>query len=395
MVEPLYKLGEVWIGTRGKSPNLYRYWWDAERGCTRRASLGTADLEEAKQALKEWYAREHLPEDETPEAIPLATVLRIYYEEHAMNIPSHDAARIALNLWLDYFGDKSLDDATKPKAIDGFIDWLLKSGRSANYTNRVLSSGRAAINRAWKKGMITRAPFIREEKVGDVPPKGRPLSMDEMRALYHLADTDYLKRFILWMAGTAARPDAIYELHHAQIDLEHDLIQLNPTGRAQTKKYRPTVKLPPTLRKEMGKGPWLLMYRSKRLQSVKAAWRRVREAAGLDEAVQPYSIRHTMARHMRASSVPAWEVSAQLGHKQPGFSITEIYAPFDPAYLAHSVKVLDNYLKELMIPVSKRPLTLPQRCQPEDGTHGPNGAKSLKRMVGGTRFELVTPTMST
>ena len=244
-------------------------------------------------------------------------------------------------------------------------------------------------------GMITHALYIKEVKVGHVPPKGRPLSMDERRALYHLADKDYLKRFILWMTGTAARPDAIVELHHTQIDLEHNLVLLNPPGREQTKKYRPTVKLPPTLRDHMGDGPWLIMFKNKRIQDVKAAWRRARAACELDAAVQPYSIRHTMARHMRASSVPAWEVSAQLGHKQPGMSITEVYAPFDTTYLATSSRILDNYLKELLISPEDKPLTLPQRCHSEGDEGAANGAKSLKTMVGGTRFELVTPTMST
>ena len=393
--DPLYKLAEYWIPGRNGTDTIYRYWWDAEHGRTRRASLRTVDLEEAKQRLKDWYTRNHHPEQQEPESVPLATVLSIYYEEHAMDLPSHDQARIALNLWLDFFGEASVADATKAKEIDKFIAWLEKPGRSANYVNRVLSSGRAAINRAWKTGMITSAPFIREVKLGYVPPKGRPLALDEMRALYHLADKDYLKRFILWMVGTAARPDAIYELHHSQIDLEHGLVQLNPTGRAQTKKYRPTVKLPDTLRDHMGKGPFLLMYGENRLKSVKAAWRRVRAATGLDDAVQPYSIRHTMARHLRASSVPAWEVSAQLGHKQPGMSITEVYAPFDPAYLATSVNMLDNYLKELVISACERPLTLPERCQSEVGKSGPEGSKSLKTMVGGTGIEPVTPTMST
>lgn len=40
-----------------------------------------------------------------------------------------------------------------------------------------------------------------------------------------------------------------------------------------------------------------------------------------------------MARHMRRSSVPAWETAAQLGRKTRGISTIEIYAPFDPSYL--------------------------------------------------------------
>ncbi|MEE4378229.1 MAG: hypothetical protein V2J55_12075 [Candidatus Competibacteraceae bacterium] len=57
----------------------------------------------------------------------------------------------------------------------------------------------------------------------------------------------------------------------------------------------------------------------------------------------PYSLRHTLTRWLRSQSVPAWEVAAQLGHRAPGTSTTEIYAPFDPAYLTQAVRAIDAY----------------------------------------------------
>jgi integrase len=55
----------------------------------------------------------------------------------------------------------------------------------------------------------------------------------------------------------------------------------------------------------------------------------MRQEAGLDERVHPYSIRHTVARRMRQSGVPAWEVAAQLGHKSRDYRTTELYAAFE------------------------------------------------------------------
>ena len=54
-----------------------------------------------------------------------------------------------------------------------------------------------------------------------------------------------------------------------------------------------------------------------------------------------------MARWLRKQSVPAWEVAAQLGHRRPGMTITEIYAPYDPAYLSASTKAIDAFFGEL------------------------------------------------
>ena len=396
-IEPTYRLDAYWIAKRPNSETYYRFWYDPSTGNTRRASLGTRCFETAKQTLKVWFARNHLPGNEATENVPLSTVLRLYYEEHAMDLPSHEAVRIALTKWLDYFQEQSVAQAIKPQSIDRFIVVMEKRKYAPNYINRILAAGRAAINRAYKQGILQSAPYIKEVKVGYVPPKGRPLDPDEMRAIYHLSDTDYLKQFVLWMAGTVARPAAIYDLIHNRIDLEHDLVILNPIGRAQNKKYRPTVKLPATLKEHMGEGPFLLMKNGRNIRSVKSAWRRMRKATGFGLDVTPYSIRHTMARHLRICGVPAWEVSAQLGHKQSGMSTTEIYAPFDPAYLTNAVVALDNYLKDILISPDEKPVSCPLHVQCQNLENPCDGicvCKKNEKMVVDTRIELVTPAMS-
>ena len=73
----------------------------------------------------------------------------------------------------------------------------------------------------------------------------------------------------------------------------------------------------------------------------------MRQAAGLDEDVNPYSIRHTIARWMRQNGVPAWEVAAQLGHKSRDYRTTELYAAFDPAYLSNAVQAIDLLFEKL------------------------------------------------
>lgn len=53
-------------------------------------------------------------------------------------------------------------------------------------------------------------------------------------------------------------------------------------------------------------------------------------------------------RLLRAQSVPAWEVAAQLGHKQKSVSTTEVYASLDPACLSNSVVAIDDLLSQVM-----------------------------------------------
>ena len=390
-VEPAFRIGEYWLGQRKGSTVWYRLWYDTNSKSTRRASLGTSDFEEAKIRLSEWIVLNKEPELGSPASVLLSDVIRIYYEEHGRNIVSHEAARLNLTHWLEFFSpETTIEDATRPQQIDKFIAELRKGDRSNAYINRILVTGRAAINRAWKQGMLTTAPYIKSLPVEAARPKGRPMDMEELRLFYHTAKSDHVRAFMLWALGTAARPQAVLDLHSGRIDVDRGLIELNPIGRTQTKKHRPTVKLPPVLKDHVKEG-FQVTYRGKPVLEMKTAWRNQRKKVGFGQDVQPYSMRHTMARHLRASGVPAWEVAAQLGHKKREMSITEVYAPFDPSYLAQSVVAIDEFLRELLIPPSERPLmSWPNRGQSDSE----DLSKSLNSLERAMRFELTTPTLA-
>jgi integrase len=218
----------------------------------------------------------------------------------------------------------------------------------------VLTVGKSALNWAHKRGEIEQVPYIQLVKVPKPEPKGRPLEIDEVATLFRLARKEHVRVFMAFMLGTAARTSAVLELTLDQIDTANGLINLNPTGRTQTKKYRPTVKLPDQLMEyAVARGSAtpqvseLVHFNGKPVKSIKTAWSKMRAESGLEGNIQTYSLRHTMARWMRMRSVPAWETAAQLGHKMPNFSTTEIYAPFDPAYLSKSKQALDDFLGEV------------------------------------------------
>ncbi|MEO1337933.1 MAG: tyrosine-type recombinase/integrase [Myxococcota bacterium] len=306
--------------------------------------------------MSEWYVAEHTPVDEDPDDVLLTELIRIYYEEHGQHVRSHETIRLNLTTWLDYFPeDATVSSAAKPASIDKFVKHLKAEGKGASYINRILTTGRAAINRAWKTDLIKSAPFIRSLETEEADPKGCPMDMNELRLFYHSSETPHLKSFVLWALGTAARPEAVLDLHSNFIDLKHGLVTLNPPQRKQTKKYRPTVKLPDSLQPFIVEG-YQVSYRGKPCSGIKTAWRNHRQRCGFDGQINPYSLRHTIARHLRASGVAAWEVAAQLGHKRKDLSTTEIYAPFDPSYLSEAVAAIDLFLQELLISPDERPL---------------------------------------
>lgn len=279
----------------------------------------------------------------------IAQALVNYWEDHGKHLPSAPSIKISSRYCVEYWNNKTVADLRGRREQDAFHAWLREKGLSDASINRTVMVLKAGLNRAWSNGEIIGVPKLFSLTVTNSSPRGRPLEVEEVKKLLGNANNDYLRHFILLIIGTASRPDAILDLERSQCDLERGLINLQPSWRKPTKKRRPTVRIPEHLRSiiEGTDEGHFITYRNKPVKSLKGAWRNMRNKAGLDKAVNPYSLRHTIARHLRASGVDSWQVSQQLGHAKQGLSITEVYASADPAYLKESVDAIDEYLEQL------------------------------------------------
>ena len=352
-----FQIGEWWLSQRSGSPAWYATCYDTAAQRTRRVSLGTDDFEQARQKLLERYLEQHRPQNEPVEAVALADVLLDYYKSHGSEVRSAGSVRTSCGYWVEFFGEASIAEATKPQQLEAFVAHLGAQGFATAYIQRILGVGKAALQRAWRRGEIGGVPYIPGVKVDYCEPLGRPLKIAELARLLQEAP-DHLRLMLMILIGTACRPEAALELTGAQLDFDDLLIDLNPRGRKQTKKFRPVVKMPDTLATALANAPSgrLVTFRGQPVKKINKAWRGMRQAAGLDEEVNPYSIRHTVARWMRQNGVPAWEVAAQLGHKSRDYRTTELYAAFDPAYLQNAVRAIDllfDKLRASFAPVDK------------------------------------------
>lgn len=351
-----FQVGDYWLSQREGSPAWYRTSYDAKTRRTNRTSLGTEDIEQAKQSLAEWFLLNRQPVNEKPQEALLADVLRRYYTEHGSKSRSKDQARVGTNHWLDFWKTATVDDIRDIKRQEEFHQFLFDRGLSASGVNRIITVGKAALNRAWKRGELQQPPYISRVKEGAAEPRGRPMTVEELRRLYANA-SPHLQTFIRWMLGTAARPEAILTLTDKQVSWEDMTIKLNPEGRVQNKKRRPVIRLPVALAGETFEG-FLIQYKGKPLANIKTAWKRARERAGLDEACKPYSLRHTASKWMRKHGVAMDEVGQQIGHREKGNAVTAIYTADDPAYLHKASKAL-GVLVETAILQSKKEACAP------------------------------------
>lgn len=277
---------------------------------------------------------------------PLNEVILAYYHGHAIKTRANLRIKSQLSHILPFFEGVSVVDGCKPDNIERFTQKMLGMGLKSSYINNILTIVKAAVNRAYKRGELTHAPFVGMLKQAQGEPKGRPLSVDEIATLF-LTASPHVKTMIMLGIGTGARPEAICDLTWAQIDFDIGVIDLNPQGRVQTGKYRPVVKLPPSL------ADWLctlsrpcdavVQFRGRSTHRYHNAWQLSKKRAGLSGVVSPYSLRHSVARWLRSKGVPAWETAAQLGHPAgPRLSITERYTSHSPDYLVNACAALDE-----------------------------------------------------
>jgi integrase len=311
-------------------------------------------------------------------------VLERYLVRHGTTIPSKDTAKRAVALWKAYWGDQMVSDLTVD-AQEAFVAWLrvqmTKSGPySEGYVRRILGVGKAALNRAFKRQEIAEVPWIELPAIGE--PYPHTATLDQLAAFLNAIPlTSNLWPYCMIRLNTGCRDDAARGLQPFQVDFVSGIVRLNPPGRVQTKKYRPDVPLTDCLRDQLSsvaaKGHYVHWY-GKPVKSVRRGWGVARRAAELPTWFIPKILRHTVATELRRRGVPPWEVSGLLGHRKAGTS--EIYAKFDPHYLGSARLALDAMLGELARKVPR--------------LRGQSGVSPSRKVVGGTRIELVTPTMS-
>ena len=350
-----YTVGDFWLSKRKGREVWYITWYEAGTRQVRFKSCRTTDVRKAKQLINDHFIQNQNISDQD-DSILLDVLLLRYWHKHGSKVPSADVVKYSLNHWTTFFKERPLN-AINPQSIDDFIDSLIGQNLSNGSINRILSDGRAAINRAHKYGEIKTAPFIK------ALPKGESFkfraSAEMIGQFFDAMVSDQLFKYVLIRLCTVCRNDAAMDLVKSQADMASDLIDLNPVGREQTKKHRPTIPLAPTLKYWLKQ--WdepLLAYRGQKIKSIRQAWRKTRIRAGLPEQFIPKVLRHTVATEIRRQGVPQWELAGMLGHTTR--TTTENYAIYDPNYLSGCIDAIEGFLvqiqrhtKKVIIPTTK------------------------------------------
>lgn len=222
--------------------------------------------------------------DQAPSDVLLSTVLTRYMHQHGDALASKDSASRGADLWNEFFGPAAtVADVTIPRQ-ENFLKWLADREYSDGYVRRMLGVGKSAMNRAWKRGEITQVPFVEMPPVGEAYP--HYATRNQIVRLLNADMPDHIWAYFLVRLCTACRGDAARDLQRFQIDVDAGLVQLNPAGRRQTKKYRPTVPMLPPLAaylKTAKPEAYLVHWHGAPIKSIKTTWRKLRKRALLPD----------------------------------------------------------------------------------------------------------------
>jgi hypothetical protein len=143
-VRAVFELGGYWVSTIPGRKCLYAFWSDPRDGGTRRQSLGTEDLREAKIKLAEMALQRSPATNKTP----LPIVLENYFLERTDLLPSKKAARTAGRIILESLGENArVGDVTEAWQKD-FARERAELGNSLGYIERTFSVLGAALRHA-------------------------------------------------------------------------------------------------------------------------------------------------------------------------------------------------------------------------------------------------------
>ena len=315
---------------------LYRGYWYAvwtEGGRTKRTSLRTKDREVADRALAD--RRRGLAAGRRGTSI--GEIMQAYLAERDQTAVDPDRLRVAWKALKPSFGALRPDQIDRP-LCRSYIARRRREGRKDGTIAKELRTLRAALN--WHDP--------RTKAVFQMPPavqsRERHLTRREYRRLLDAAGSaPHLRLFIILALATAGRSQAILGLTWSRVDFARGLIQL--ADDPDRRKGRATVPMNDAARAALEAAyeartcDYVVEWGGRRVGSIKKAFRRVCERAGLQD-VTPHTLRHTAAVWMAEAGVSMPEIAAYLGHADS--RITErVYAKFSPDYLRTAAKALE------------------------------------------------------
>jgi integrase len=299
-------------------------WRDAD-GKRRRWGLHATDKPTAEAEARGWWKRH------TGAAGTVGGIVEAYMDaREAAGIASTARQRDAWKAMKGFWGK------VDPNRIDEEMarEYVRRRDRGQATTRYELSMLAVALRWAVSAEMLEKAPTIWRPEAPER--RERHLTTKEFAKWFKEVRAPHARLYVELGLATMARPSAILELTWRQVDWGHGTLNLNPPGRKQTKKRRPTVALDDetmALLKEAHEGAqsdYIIERGGKQIANIKKAFQAASARSGIH--VTPYTLRHTGAVWAAERGTPMAELAQFMGHDDDA-TTQKHYARFSPTYL--------------------------------------------------------------
>jgi len=316
----------------------------------------------------------------------LIAALDFYYENDIKNKPSAKPAFRAIQLAAEFAAEK-IGPAARVAQFSvlkqrEFMRWCAKKhGHAAGTIARNLSVISAAFRFACKPQLVrdgfgneseivllASAPAVctQAKEVGrlaelpDSAPRDWLPSFEELGRFVDAIGVrqENLFRYAILALNTWARPEAIIDFRSdVQVDHAFGVVDLNPSGRRQTQKYRPKIKLTDNLAEWLRHwdSPAPMIWDGQPVTTMKKTFKRHAVECGLPKFTQ-YTIRHFMATYVRHAQPPVSKEQRDvwLGHNDQ--RTAGWYEHRDPEFLEDARRATDAIIEDLQ-QHTRRPLS--------------------------------------
>lgn len=344
----LFSIGNQWIAKDPQSKYLYRFWTEPGTGRTRRSSLGTENLEQAKVVFAEAVLKQ------SPKGLdsPLSVILEHYFTSHTDSLPSKDVARSHGRILLKFFGATSKARQLTDAKQQEFVKRCLDDDLTLAYVARIMTTLSSALTHSKIRDpeiCYTESAMRKAWKFASSPVRRAHIPTDEECVrLLNSKMPEMLLRWLIIQTMTAARPQAGVDLAPDQINRETGIVDLNPKDRPQNKKFRPKIRGPrPLLRmleiwEARGLEPFGDRYCGyATLEGIKTALQRLASTTGIP--VSTYSFRHKATTVLRRARVSEDQIALMLGHQRTNVRTTAAYGDWSPDYLNEASQALARW----------------------------------------------------
>lgn len=243
---------------------------------------------------------------------------------------------------------KSFWENVAPELVDREMaqSYARQRGRAAATVRYELGMLSVALRWALSKELIRRAPQVWRPD----PPerKVRHLSRGEFERWFEHVKAPHARLYVELGLATMARPSAILELTWDRADFDRGTVNLNPSGRRQTRKRRPVVPLNEDALEALreaykGRQSQFVVERgAQQVKSIKKAFQAASARSGIH--VTPYTLRHTGAVWAAEAGVSMAELAQFMGHDDSA-TTEKHYARFSPGHLRRVANAVQRRTK--------------------------------------------------